>query len=164
MKLIPQPISQEVFQPYGDLIVKDSAEKSFGINYGNTVRHHNIGDIDTSEQGGRPIISIFESTPLSMPLKLEIMERHPLASQAFIPLSSNPYLVVVAEQGDFNPETLNVFIVNNGEGVNYKAGTWHHFCLALNTVSDFLVIDREGPGNNCDEINIAEYGLSIELN
>ena len=163
MNIKPEPITREAFAPYGDLIIKGSAEKSFEINYGNTIRHHRVGAVDTNKNGGEPILSIFESKPLSMPHKMEILERHPLASQAFIPLTQNPYLVVVAEAGDFDPQTLKVFIARNGEGVNYHAGTWHHFCLALNNVSDFLVIDRDGPGHNCDEIYIIDYDLTIDI-
>ena len=77
------------------------------------------------------------------------MERHPLGSQAFIPLSGRPYLVVV---GRDKPENLEVFLAGPTQGVNYRAGTWHHYSLALEAPSDFLVIDRVGPGENLEEV------------
>jgi ureidoglycolate hydrolase len=90
------------------------------------------------------------ATPLAMPIKIEMMERHPLGSQAFMPLSQHPYLVVVAPKGKFEQDKIEVFLAQPTQGVNYHKGTWHHFCLALNQDCDFLVIDRSGNGNNCD--------------
>ncbi|TDA86513.1 ureidoglycolate lyase, partial [Halomonas marinisediminis] len=93
------------------------------------------------ESDGAPIISLFRSTPLAQPISLRIMERHPLGSQAFYPLSPRPYLVVVAPPGDFDADKVKAFLAQPGQGVNYHKGVWHHFCLALEDVSDFLVID-----------------------
>ncbi len=82
------------------------------------------------------------------------MENHPLSSQTFVPLSGRPYLVVVAPKGDFDPAAIRVFVARGG--VNFARGTWHHFNLALGAPSDFLVIDREGPGDNCAEVTLTE--------
>lgn len=86
------------------------------------------------------------------------MERHPLSSQLFFPLGDNPYLVVVAPQGEFDPQDIRAFVAQPNQGVNYHPGVWHHYSLALNEPSDFLVIDRLSPGErgneNCDEIAI----------
>jgi ureidoglycolate lyase len=116
--------------------------------------------VDVDANNGRPAVSIFRSTPLPCPLVIHKMERHPLSSQAFIPLTDNPYLVVVAPPGKFDRNRIEVFVAQSHQGVNYHRGTWHHFCLALNDVSDFLVIDRSGDGNNCDESSV-DGGLEI---
>jgi ureidoglycolate lyase len=81
-----------------------------------------------------------------------MMERHPLASQAFIPLHKNPFLIVVARPGEtVDPENLSAFITNGLQGVNYARGVWHFPLIGLNKEQDFLVVDRGGDGNNYDE-------------
>jgi ureidoglycolate lyase len=110
---------------------------------------------------GRAGISLFRSTPLPSPI-LRVMERHPFGSQAFMPLSGRPYLVVVAPPGDFDPGAVEAFLATPDQGVNYAPGVWHHFLLALEAESDFLVIDRLAPDENCDEVELAEP-IGIEL-
>lgn len=150
-----QPLSREAFAPYGDVIEADAAARHFVINAGNTVRYHDLANIEPGPEG-RVIVSIFRGQPRSLPFVVEMMERHPLASQAFIPLSGKPYLVVVAPPGAA-PEAgqLAVFLARGDQGVNYARGVWHHPLLALETVCDFLVVDRSGPGPNCDEVTLA---------
>lgn len=158
--LRPIPLTQENFAPFGDVI--EMGTNPLSINYGQTERHHDLAAIDTAVNGGRTLVNIFRSTPLSAPIKIEIMERHPLSSQAFMPLSGNPYLVVVAPKGDFDERAIQVFLAKAGQGVNYHAGTWHHYSLALGAVSDFLVIDRGGDEGNCDEVKLKKP-LTINL-
>lgn len=150
--LKPQPLSAEAFAPFGDVMECATCREVRSINYGNTTRYHDLARLDLTEQQGQPLVSIFRSTPLPRPISIKVMERHPLSSQAFYPLSNNPFMVVVAKKGEFRPENLTAFIAQPGQGVNYHAGTWHHYSLALNHVSDFLVIDRGGPEKNCDEV------------
>jgi len=89
-----------------------------------------------------------------------MMERHPLASQAFIPMSGRPYLVVVAPAGEPPAvQDLKVFLARADQGVNYATGVWHHPLLALDGVCDFIVIDRKGTGHNCDEIQLEQHGI-----
>jgi ureidoglycolate lyase len=152
--LKPEPLTAAAFAPYGDVIECGAGAEQKNINYGNTVRFHDLAALDLTAGQGRAIVSIFRSTPLPKPIDIKIMERHPLSSQAFYPLSGHPYLVVVAEKGEFSPEKIRVFLAGPTQGVNYHKGTWHHFSLALEEVSDFLVIDRDGPGDNCDEVAV----------
>ncbi len=84
-----------------------------------------------------------------------MFERHPLGSQSFVPLSGRPYLVAVAPAGEFVPEAVRVFRAEGHQGVHYRKGIWHHFLLVLDEDSDFLVVDRAGPGDNCDEFALA---------
>ena len=154
-----EPLTIDGFKPYGDVIHTCNAEKVYNINEGNTQRFHNLADIDVSTGDGYSLVNIFRSSPLKHPIKIKMMERHPKSSQAFYPLSDNPYLVVVAKAGEFDINTLKVFIAQSNQGVNYHKGTWHHYSLALNDVSDFLVIDRgtKIKGDpNCDEITLPE--------
>ena len=166
-KVIPTPLSAEAFAPFGDVIETNSAKEKRDINEGNTVRYHDLAELTLTTHNGKPLINIFRTTPLSMPIKLKMMERHPLSSQAFIPLSRMPYLVVVAPAGDFDESGIRVFLATGTQGVNYHPGTWHHYSLALQGVSDFLVIDRgdEDPSDdadNCDEVELSE-SIEIEL-
>lgn len=152
--LKPVPLTAAAFAPYGDVIEAAGAAEKRDINYGNTERFHDLARLDLGASGGKAIVSIFRSTPVKRPIDVKVMERHPLSSQAFYPLSGRPYMVAVAERGDFNPDKIKTFIAGPHQGVNYHAGTWHHYSLALDEVSDFLVIDRDGPGQNCDEVSV----------
>lgn len=150
-----EPLTAEAFAPYGDVVESVQAKKELLINYGNTTRFHDLFDVEVADEGGEVCVSIFRSQPLEQPVTIQVMEYHPLGSQAFIPLDNEPYLVVVAEAGEFKADKMKVFLAQSGQGVNYRKGTWHHFSLALNKVSDFLVIDRKGAGDNCVEYQLA---------
>lgn len=150
----PQPLAAQAFAPFGDVIeVSDDAVK-LAINQGNTDRYDRLADIDVADNAGAGIISIFRGRPL-IPLVLQVFERHPLGSQSFMPLSGRPYLVAVAPGDAFDPALVHVFRAEAHQGVQYRKGVWHHFLLALDAESDFVVVDRAGPGNNCDEIYLA---------
>ncbi|PAJ75036.1 ureidoglycolate lyase [Pseudoalteromonas sp. NBT06-2] len=150
------PLVAAEFTEFGDVIECVDSVKSFEINQGFTTRYHNLADVDVTDNDGKAIINIFRSTPLALPIQIGMMERHPKGSQAFIPMGTNPYLVVVAPKGDLDLTKIRVFLATAEQGVNYHKGTWHHFCLALNEQSDFLVVDRGGKGDNCDEIALID--------
>lgn len=152
--LSPIPLTADAFARFGDVIEASERAEQIPINYGYTTRFNDLAGIDVKDGGGHAIVSLFRAVPLAPPL-LKIFERHPLGSQAFMPLSGRPYLVAVAPAGAFDAGKLVVFRVEPGQGVNYAKGVWHHFLLALEGQSDFLVIDREGPGENLDEIELA---------
>ncbi len=160
-RVTPKPLTPEAFAPYGDVISARDGVEQYPINYGATTRFNDLAAIDTAQGGGRTIVSLFRSKPLAPPV-LKIMERHPLGSQAFIPLNGRPYLIAVAPAGDLDPARIEVFLASGDQGVNYAAGTWHHYSLALETESDFLVIDRAGPGENLDEVEL-KYDEQIEV-
>lgn len=153
-KIIPKTLTRENFTQFGDVIEVNDNVKNFSINDGFTQRYHDLAQVDVTQENGRTLINIFRSTPLEQPVRIKMMERHPLSSQAFIPMGQQPYLVVVAPKGELDITKLEVFLASSNQGVNYHKGTWHHYCLALNHVSDFLVVDRGGVGDNCDVINL----------
>lgn len=159
-KITPQPLTSNAFYAFGDVIEANSDAHNFAINDGFTQRYHDLANVDVSDNQGNAIISIFRSTPLIQPIAIKMMERHPHGSQAFIPMGQNPYLIVVAPSGELDINKIKVFIANSNQGVNYHKGTWHHFCLALGSESDFLVIDRGGEGDNCD---VFELGGSLVI-
>lgn len=153
-KLTPKPLTKDAFQAFGDVIEANEQANNFTINDGFTQRYHDLAKVDVDDNNGSTLVNVFRSTPLAQPIAIKMMERHPLGSQAFIPMGQNPYLVVVAPAGEFDVTQIEVFIANSNQGVNYHKGTWHHFCLALNSESDFLVIDRGGEGDNCDVLEL----------
>ena len=155
-ELTPEPLTAEAFAPFGDVIEASERAEIMPINYGWTTRFNDLAAVDTADQGGRTIVSLFRSKPLE-PLVLKIFERHPLGSQAFVPMQGRPYLVAVAPGGEFDVSRVRVFRAQPSQGVNYAKGVWHHFLLALEAESDFIVIDRDGAiGENLDEVELAE--------
>jgi ureidoglycolate lyase len=150
-----QKLTREGFATFGDVITKEGAHH-YSINNGTTERFHDLARIDVTDADGKPLVSLFQGQPRQFPLEVTIMEQHPLGSQAFIPLSKNPYLVLVAPRGEFNPRGLCAFLAQAGQGVNYAKGVWHHALVALNEVSEFIVIDRGGAGSNCEEVRLEE--------
>jgi ureidoglycolate lyase len=152
--IVPKVLTRENFAPFGDVIEVNDKAKNFSINEGFTQRYHDLADVDVTQEKGRTLINIFRSTPLEQPVSIKMMERHPLSSQAFIPMGPQPFLVVVAPKGEMDITNIEVFLASSHQGVNYHKGTWHHYCLALHQVSDFIVVDRGGAGDNCDVINL----------
>ena len=148
-------LTRAAFAPFGDVIELDGA-RHFPINGGTTERYHDLATVDVGEQGGRPLISLFRGQPRTLPIGIAMMERHPLGSQAFLPLAQTSYLVVVAPAGEFDPVQMRAFWTEGWQGVNYAKGIWHHPLLALERVSDFVVVDRGGDARNCDELVLTE--------
>ena len=118
------------------------------INAGYAKRFDNLANIDTLNGGGKTIISIFSASKRTFPMKIDMMEKHPLGSQAFIPMKETTFLSFVAPPGE-SPEISKIqpFIVPPKTGINYKPGIWH-FPLISTEDTNFLVIDRKGNGNN----------------
>jgi ureidoglycolate lyase len=152
-ELTPEPLTAEAFAPFGRVIQASDDAVKLDINQGHATRYDRLADIDVAEGGGIGAVSLFRARPLGE-LVLRIFERHPLGSQSFIPLSGRPYLVAVAPPGAFDPAGIRLFRAGGHQGVHYRKGAWHHFLLVLDD-SDFLVIDRAGPGDNCEEVELA---------
>jgi ureidoglycolate lyase len=143
-------LTREAFAPFGDVIELNDAQH-FPINAGNTERYHDLAKVDVSDQGGRPLINVFRGQPRVLPFEVKMLERHPLGSQAFIPLNKRPYAVIVAQEGRLDPDGLRTFVTRGWQGVNYAKGVWHHPLIALEVVTDFVVVDRGGDGQNLQE-------------
>ncbi|KAA8705774.1 MULTISPECIES: ureidoglycolate lyase [Pseudomonas] len=149
--LMIEPLTKEAFAPFGDVIETDGSDH-FMINNGSTMRFHKLATVETATPEDHAIISIFRADAQDMPLTVCMLERHPLGSQAFIPLLGNPFLIVVAPVGDEPVSGLvRAFVTNGRQGINYHRGVWHHPVLTIEKRDDFLVVDRSGTGNNCDE-------------
>jgi len=156
-ELTPEPLTATAFAPFGRVIEASDTATKIDVNQGHAVRYDALAEVDVAEGGGRPVVSLFRARPLSE-LVLKSFERHPLGSQGFVPLNGRPYLVAVAPPGAFDPGAIRVFRAEGDQGVNYHKGTWHHFLLVLED-GDFLVVDRAGPGDNCEEVALATADL-----
>ncbi|MBB4063303.1 ureidoglycolate lyase [Gellertiella hungarica] len=149
-RLAIEPLTREAFAPFGD-VIECRADSIRMINGGTTERHHALARPEVVGEGASVILNIFRGQPRRFPYSLDMMERHPLGSQSFSPLSGRPYLVVVSPDEDGRPGRPRVFLAGAHQGVNYHRNVWHHPLMALGTVCDFLIADREGPGNNLEE-------------
>ena len=157
----PKPINKENFKKFGDMIATDDI-KPIEINDGYAKRFDGIANLDTSIDGGETTISIFSALKRSFPMKIDMMEKHPLGSQAFIPMKQTTFLVLVAPEG--NKPDLNrieAFIVPPEIGVNYNPGTWH-FPLIATEDMNFLVVDRKGSGDNLVIENIEKEEIILK--
>lgn len=149
-----QALERAAFAPFGEVIDIDAAKQVYAINEGSAHRYHDLAALDCADKGGRVIVSLFRAQPRKLPFVVRMMERHPLGSQAFIPLDpATRYLVVVSDSPAAAPRA---FLATNGVGINLRRGAWHHPLIALDRVSDFLVLDRGGPGANCDEVALGQ--------
>ncbi|MEE4277687.1 MAG: ureidoglycolate lyase [Halieaceae bacterium] len=150
-RLVLAPLTREAFAPFGEVVDAASACERYPINDGLTQRHHDLGRVDCDAGGGVAALSLFRAQPVDDSFRLRSMERHPLASQAFINIAAARYAVVVAPPGELHEDAIKGFLAAPGQSVNYLRGTWHHFLLVLDAPADFVVVDRVGPGRNCDE-------------
>ncbi len=143
----PKKITRKNFKKFGDLISTKKI-KSININNGYAKRFDNLCKINTSYKKGNTIMSIFSAKKRSFPMKIDMMEKHPLGSQAFVPMSETNFLVFVAPKGKKpNIKKIESFLVPKQTGINYKPGIWHFPLISVKNMN-FLVIDRKGMGNN----------------
>ena len=149
MKTVIKPIkiTRSNFLPFGDLISSEDVNP-MDINAGFAKRYDNLANINTGTNQGKTIVSIFSSTKRVFPMKIDMMEKHPLGSQAFMPMKETTFLCFVAPPAEL-PEISKIqsFIVPPKVGINYKSGVWH-FPLISTEDTNFLVIDRKGSGDN----------------
>lgn len=156
-----EPLTKEAFEPFGQVIETEGSDH-FPINNGSTQRFHQLATVELNRQEDQAIISIFKADTLRYPLEIKMLERHPQGSQAFIPMERQRFLIVVAPPADQpNPNEIRAFISNGRQGLNYGKGVWHHPILALENDSDFLIVDRKGEGNNCDEHFFADEEITL---
>jgi len=154
----PQPLTREVFAPFGDVIQIEGSNQ-FEINSGYTTRVHDLIDIQLGGESARAQFSFFLGRP--RPLEIKMLEKHPLGSQAFYPIEDKRWLVVVASAPE--PESVCAFWASGRQGVNYHQNVWHHPLLVIEP-QQFVIIDRGGDGHNCDEVELVTSVLIQQPN
>ena len=147
-KLTTSPIMQEAITGLADLI-EASGTADVLINQGKCGRFHDRAKIDVV--GGDAGISVFQSQGFSLPFKMEMMERHPHGSQAFLPMQTGEYLVVLADDVNGAPSNPRAFIAGAGQGVNIGRNVWHGVLCPLSGGGLFMVVDRVNGGPNLEE-------------
>lgn len=150
-----QMLTRDNFAPFGD-VIDASGDNHYPINAGKTERYHALARPEATGPGGHVLISLAKATPYEFPLKLTMVERHPLGSQAFMPLGGRPYLVVVCHGTPGDPGEPHAFVTGPGQGVNYPRNRWHAVLTPIGEPQDFLVVDRGGDGVNVEEHHFAE--------
>ncbi|WP_417584825.1 ureidoglycolate lyase [Pelagibacterium sp.] len=148
--IIAAPLTKEAFAPFGQVLSTVGAQH-YPINNGMTERFHDLANVEIGGENGRTLISIFRGQPYEVPLTLPLVERHPLGSQAFMPLHQRPFLVIVAPDEDGAPGTPLAFLTEPGVGINIGRNVWHGVLTTLDAEGDFLVVDRGGDGDNLQE-------------
>ncbi|EPX77061.1 ureidoglycolate lyase [Litoreibacter arenae] len=143
-----QELTAEAFAAYGDVMDATGTPDKM-INQGKCGRFHDKARLDFSD--GRAGVSIFKGEKETLPLALELVERHPEGSQAFIPMSADPFLVVVAADDNGVPKDPKAFITTPGQAINFHRGTWHGVLAPLSEPGLFAVVDRIGDGPNLEE-------------
>lgn len=150
MKVLkPVPLTADKFKPYGDVIELGSNE-AISINGGNCLRYSDLAGLDMDESGVAGI-SLFDAKAYASPYQLNYVERHPLGSQAFIPMSTGHYLVVVADDIDGIAQQPMVFLATEKQGVNYARNVWHGVLSPIAAQSLFAVVDYIGDKPNLEE-------------
>lgn len=147
-KIVVEPLTQESFAPFGDVLDCAGVPDKL-INQDLCERYHNRASLDFSD--GKAGISMFNAQPRSLPYLLDLMERHPEGSQAFIPLSQEPFLVSVAHDNDGKPDKPKAFLTAPGQAINFHRNVWHGVLTPLSSPGIFAVIDRIGTGANLQE-------------
>ena len=150
-EIATEPLAPAGFAPFGE-VLEAVGPPDRRINRGRCGRWHDLARLDIAE--GRAGISLFRSETASLPLEIDLLERHPLGAQAFLPMEGTPWLVVVAPDGGGRPVRPRAFRARGDQGANIARGVWHAVLTPLGPTGLFAVIDRIGPGDNLEEHRI----------
>ena len=150
-----RPLTREAFAPFGD-VIDAGGPTHYPINGGKCERYHDLARVEAAGNNARVLISIFKGTPYQLPLKLGMVERHPLGSQAFMPLQPRPWLAIVCHDTPNGPGEPHAFVASGHQGVNYPRNLWHAVLTPIGESQDFLVVDRGGDGTNLEEFHFPE--------
>ncbi len=148
--LKPEPLTAAAFAPFGDVL--DATGDFRLINDGLCHRHHDRARLDFGPDA-RPGLSVFHAEARALPYAFDLIERHPEGSQAFIPMTEHPFLVIVAESPNHAPRA---FLTKGAQGINLHRGTWHGVLTPLHSPGLFVVIDRIGPTPNLEEYRYSQ--------
>ena len=161
--IVLEALAQAAFEPFGD-VLESAGEPARIINQGRCGRWHDLARLTFSD--GRVGISLFRSEVRALPFELAMMERHHLGSQAFVPMSFDPFVVVVAPDANGVPGRPRAFLSAPGQGVNYHPGVWHGVLMPLHAPGLFAVIDRiavaEGESDDVEEHWFSKPWMIVE--
>lgn len=158
------PLTRAAFAPYGEVVDPAGVEPQV-VNAGTAQRFAPLATVQLVEEipPSTAMLGLYRAQPRALPLPLLELERHPLGSQAFVPLAPGRYLVVVAgAKTEPGPADVRVFLASGQQGVNLHSGVWHHALLALDRESEFLVVERTSSAGNLERLATASWRLWID--
>lgn len=159
IEISPEPLTATAFAPFGD-VLEAVGDPDKMINAGLCGRFHDRAQLDFGEDA-RAGISVFNAEPRSLPYSFDLMERHPDGSQAFIPMTQHPFLVIVAPDVGGKPGAPRAFLTAAHQGVNFHRGTWHGVLTPLFSPGLFAVVDRIGSTQNLEEVTLAKLHIVV---
>lgn len=148
--IICEPLTTEEFAPFGD-VLDCAGDPDKLINAGLCGRYHDRAQLDFGSDG-RAGISLFKAETRRLPYTVDLLERHPDGSQAFLPMTEHPFLVIVASDVGGKPAMPRAFLTKPHQGINFHKGTWHGVLTPLSAPGLFAVVDRIGPTPNLEEV------------
>jgi ureidoglycolate lyase len=148
-ELALEVLRPEAFAPFGR-VIDTAGVKPIEINDGSALRYDRLAEATVLAPARCAGLSVFVANRRELPMPVELLERHPLGAQAFVPLHADPYVVVVADDVDGRPARPRAFMAEPGQGVSFGPGVWHHPLIALRDASRFLVVDAITDEENCD--------------
>lgn len=153
-RIAARPLTAAAFAPFGE-VLEAAGPPDRLINQGLCGRWHDRAALDFGSDG-RAGISVFLAEPRALPYRLDMVERHPEGSQAFLPMTAHPFLVIVCPDAGGAPGEPGAFLTDGAQGINLRRGTWHGVLTPLTAPGRFAVVDRIGPGANLEEHWFAE--------
>lgn len=145
-----EPLTAAAFAPFGEILEATGSPDKV-INQGLCGRFHDLASLDFTGDGAKAGISLFLSEMRVLPYRLDMVERHPLGSQAFLPMTQEPFLVIVCPDENGRPGRPKAFVTAPGQGINFHRNTWHGVLTPLAEPGLFAVVDRIGSGDNLEE-------------
>lgn len=155
-----EPLTKTGFEPFGEVIETEGSDFFF-INNETGQRFHGVSEVEVEDECN-PLISIIRAKGMTSSIKIDLLEKHPVGSQAFFPLNGERFIVVVAEgEDEIDESSIRAFVSNGSQGVNYRKNVWHYLLFAWNKDTDFLTVDRAG-ADNCVVRNLSqEFAIKL---
>ena len=156
MEIVPQPLIQKAFAPYGDVIdIPSEAGRQYYENA--------LGNLRPS---ARPSLSVsLKAETPDRPLAANLLERHEFSSQTFVPIDVARWLVVVAphaKTGGPDTQAVRAFIATGKQGVTYKPNTWHHGLTVLDKPGRFAVFMwRDGTKGDEEFVPVEPFTILV---
>ena len=148
------PLTREAFAPFGE-VVEGGVGQAIMVNQGRGEKFKLSRKFENRRASADLCLSVFRIKPSTLPLQVDLLEKHPHSSQAFIPQINqgeqnhgSPYLVLVAKGGD-EPDvsSLKAFMAQPSQGIVYDTGVWHYPLVALDEGRDFCCLVYEDDGD-----------------
>ncbi len=148
------PLTVDAFAPFGD-VVSAGLKAGQSANQGTAVRFDWCAGLETTRADARPNLAVFRSVAKVLPFEVTLLERHPCNTQAFLPMVTTRFLIVVApDDAGGGPDVagLRAFVCGPGQGINYRRAVWHHPIIALDGPAEFAMLAWEdGTPRDCEE-------------